>query len=131
LIDLRVHGYFTDDEFYDYVREIDVSALPYRFGTHSGWLEACRDVGTAVVAPSNGCYASQGQIFPFDPDLPGDERWDSFFDAILTAAAARRRGDIEPVGRLRRLRERREISMRHRELYESVIARSRRSAALR
>ena len=35
------------------------SVLPYRFGTHSGWLEACYDLGTAVVAPTCGFYAEQ------------------------------------------------------------------------
>ena len=34
-----------------------VAVLPYRFGTHSGWLELCRDRGTPVVAPSCGHFA--------------------------------------------------------------------------
>ena len=49
LIDLRVHDYFTDDELWDYLSSLDVSVLPYRFGTHSGWLEACYDLGTTVA----------------------------------------------------------------------------------
>jgi hypothetical protein len=28
----------------------------YWFGTHSGWLEACFDLGTAVIAPNCGYY---------------------------------------------------------------------------
>ena len=34
-----------DDELWDYLQSLDVSVLPYRFGTHSGWLEACHDLG--------------------------------------------------------------------------------------
>ena len=33
LIDLHVHDYFTDDELWDYLPCLDVSVLPYRFGT--------------------------------------------------------------------------------------------------
>ena len=33
-----------------------------KFGTHSGLLEACRDLGTAVVAPACGAYGDQGLI---------------------------------------------------------------------
>ena len=59
LVDLRVHDYFTDDELWDYLSSLDVSVLPYRFGTHSGWLEACFDLGTVVLAPDCGYYAEQ------------------------------------------------------------------------
>ncbi len=58
-IDLRQHGYFSDDELVAYLRGLDASVLPYRFGTHSGWLELCRDLGVAVVAPDCGFYAEQ------------------------------------------------------------------------
>ncbi|HEX2575596.1 MAG TPA: hypothetical protein VHK88_04555, partial [Aquihabitans sp.] len=51
-IDLRVHPFFTDDELWDYLEGLDASLLPYRFGTHSGWLEACADLGTTVIAPT-------------------------------------------------------------------------------
>lgn len=56
---VHVHPYFSDDELWDYLQELSVSVLPYRFGTHSGWLEACHDLGTAVIAPSCGFYAEQ------------------------------------------------------------------------
>jgi hypothetical protein len=34
--------------------------LPYRWGTHSGLLEAAHDLGTPVLAPAVGSYAAQG-----------------------------------------------------------------------
>lgn len=59
-LELGVHDFMSDSELWDYLESLDVSVLPYRFGTHSGWLEACRDLGTAVVAPDCGYYADQG-----------------------------------------------------------------------
>jgi glycosyltransferase involved in cell wall biosynthesis len=56
---IRVHPMFSDEELRRYLRSIDVYVLPYRFGTHSGWLEACVDVGTGVLVPDVGCYADQ------------------------------------------------------------------------
>jgi hypothetical protein len=56
---IRVHPMFTDEELWRYLRGIYVYVLPYRFGTHSGWLEACVDVGTGVLVPDVGCYADQ------------------------------------------------------------------------
>ncbi len=56
---LSVHPRFDDDQLTGYLQSLAVSVLPHRFGTHSGWLEACRDVGTRVVAPTCGYYADQ------------------------------------------------------------------------
>ena len=58
-LELRVHERLTDDELTASLQRLHVAVLPHRFGTHSGWLEACRDVGTDVVAPSCGFYAEQ------------------------------------------------------------------------
>jgi hypothetical protein len=65
-VEVRVHPYFTDDELWDYLSSISVSVLPYRFGTHSGWLEACFDLGTAAVVPSCGFYSEQRPCEVFD-----------------------------------------------------------------
>ena len=65
---VAVHPYFTDAELWDYLASLNVSVLPYRFGSHSGWLEACHDLGTEVIAPSCGFYREQRQceVFEFD-----------------------------------------------------------------
>ncbi len=46
--------------------------LPYRWGTHSGWVEACHDVGTPVLAPDLGRWAEQQRVHLFrrGPDGP-------------------------------------------------------------
>jgi hypothetical protein len=87
-LDLALHDYFSDLELYDYLAELDVAILPYRFGTHSGWLEACRDLGTAVVAPSCGCYADQGADFVYRCDEGGLDG-ESLRAAVRDALAAR------------------------------------------
>ena len=58
-LDVRVHPYFTEHELWQYLSSLRASVLPYRFGTHSGWLEACFDLGTEVIAPSCGFYANK------------------------------------------------------------------------
>ncbi|MGN6613238.1 MAG: PaaI family thioesterase, partial [Angustibacter sp.] len=68
LVDLHVHDYFTDEELWAYLQGLDVSVLPYRFGTHSGWLEACHDLGTWVVAPDCGFYAEQRTVLSYAAD---------------------------------------------------------------
>lgn len=62
-VDVRVHPRFTDAALCEYLQEIDVMVLPYRFGTHSGWVEACYDAGVCAVVPDCG-YFSQQQDFP-------------------------------------------------------------------
>ena len=39
--------------------------LPYAFGTHSGWVEACYDLGTAVLAPRTGHWVEQQPCHEF------------------------------------------------------------------
>lgn len=67
-VELRVHDYLSDQELWNYLGSLDVSVLPYRFGTHSGWLEACRDLGTTVVAPTCGYFAEQGPVLGYTHD---------------------------------------------------------------
>ena len=86
VVDLRVTDYFTEAELWRYLASLDVSVLPYRFGTHSGWLEACRDLGTAVLAPDCGYYADQGPVETF---VNNQARFDatSVADAVNRAFA--------------------------------------------
>ena len=73
-VDVRIHPYFSDSDLWGYLSSIDVSVLPYRFGTHSGWLEACYDLGTGVAAPDCGFYAEQRpcSLFSFGEHAPLD-----------------------------------------------------------
>jgi len=117
LVELHEHDYFSDDELWAYLQAIDVSVLPYRFGTHSGWLEACFDLGTAVVAPSCGFYAEQRPCVTYRNDETG-------LDARSLAGAVR--SAYEQAGAPRatldqRLRERRMVAAAHHALYSRVV----------
>ncbi|MEO8851984.1 MAG: hypothetical protein ABI360_09670 [Allobranchiibius sp.] len=57
-----VDGYTGDHELWEFLSGIDALLLPYRWGTHSGWVESCWDVGTTVIAPPVGHYAQQHPV---------------------------------------------------------------------
>lgn len=116
-LDLHVHDFLPDDELWDYLESLDVSVLPYRFGTHSGWLEACRDLGTAVVAPSCGFYADQG---PLETYVHDEDSYDatSLHDALMRAHAA---GPTAPLSVDFRRAQRATIAATHRDIYRKLL----------
>ena len=113
LIELKVHDYFTDREFIEYLGSLDVSVLPYRFGTHSGWLEACHDLGTTVVAPGCGYYAEQRPCLSY---THGDE---SSLAAALESAYEERFSWRATLAD--RVAERRILAQAHEEVYTRVL----------
>jgi hypothetical protein len=114
-IRLHVHDFFSDGQLWTYLRdEIDVSVLPYRFGTHSGWLEACYDLGTMVAAPDCGFYAQQRPCFGYGHN---DE---SGLDAGSLVAAVRAAYEQRPYWQAtiaERRAERCRVAAAHRDLY--------------
>lgn len=116
-LELHVHDYLTDDELWTYLAALDASVLPYRFGTHSGWLEACRDLGTTVIAPTCGYFADQGPVLSYQHD---EGSYDGASLQTAVAAAWERPG----LGAARvdeRRRQRAEIAAAHEELYRSLL----------
>lgn len=115
-IDLHVHDYLSDAELWDYLASLDVCVLPYRFGTHSGWLEACRDIGTSVIAPTCGHYADQGPVHSYVHD-------EESFDAASLAAAVRaahESGSLPGLSVEERRLQRDLVALRHAEIYREV-----------
>ena len=120
-VEVRVHPYFTDDELWDYLSSVSVSVLPYRFGTHSGWLEACFDLGTAVVVPTCGFYSEQRPCEVFDFT---EESFDpcSLQRAVRTAYDRWTAGTEAPRARWSQRRtERARIAQAHRNIYEAAL----------
>jgi beta-1,4-mannosyltransferase len=116
-VELALHPYGTDDEFEDYVRSIDVALLPYRWGTHSGWAEACLDVGTQVLAPETTCIPDQHErIQALDLEAPDLARR---LREVLDRCWAQR--DDGPLTREERTRQRQDIARAHAELYAEVV----------
>ena len=113
-LELKVHDFLDDDALWRYLASLDVSVLPYRFGTHSGWLEACRDLGTAVIAPTCGYYADQGPVHSFVLDEH------SFDPPSLRRAVhdAHDAGRAAPVPVAERRAQRAAIAARHLAIYQ-------------
>lgn len=127
-VDVRLHPEFSDAELWAYLSGLDLAVLPYRFGTHSGWLEACHDLGTAVAAPSCGFYAEQAPCLSFTHD---ENRLDaaSLITAVRTAYASRPCWRATPEDRAV---QRRDVAAAHARIYRSLlVARSRHSEAPR
>ncbi|KOS54810.1 hypothetical protein [Rhodococcus rhodochrous] len=117
-VDVRVHKYFSDDELWEYLSSLSVSVLPYRFGTHSGWLEACHDLGTAVIAPSCGFYHQQRpcQVFTYDEQSFDP---DSLADSVRALYHSGRRPHSDWA---QRMFERRFLSQAHHAIYERALS---------
>ena len=115
-LELRVHDYLSDDDLWDYLAGLDVSVLPYRFGTHSGWLEACRDLGTTVVAPDCGYFADQGPVLGY---AMYEDRFDA--DSLRTALLTARTDPPPPADLDARVRERDEVAAAHVALYRQLL----------
>ncbi|MEW2386855.1 glycosyltransferase family 1 protein [Streptomyces venezuelae] len=115
---LVAHDYFDDGQLWDYLTSLDLSVLPYRFGTHSGWLEACHDLGTAVAAPDCGFYAQQRPCHTYGHTQDDGLDEESLHKAVLAAHEQR----PAPRAAVRhRTRERAAIAAAHRALYTDVL----------
>ncbi|MGW9405758.1 glycosyltransferase [Arthrobacter sp. NPDC055585] len=119
-LELHIHDFLPDEQLWEYLAALDLSVLPYRFGTHSGWLEACRDLGTAVAAPDCGFYADQGPVFSYSHDEAGLDA------ASLKAAvrAARSAGPPKPLAPEDRARQRDAVAAAHAGIYARLLERS-------
>ncbi|WP_111767861.1 glycosyltransferase [Nakamurella deserti] len=113
------HDRYSDEELFAHLEALDLSVLPYRFGTHSGWLEACVDLGTAVLVPDTGHYAGQHghptYRFPGGRGVGGT-------DLVERVTAVQDgRVDARPP-RPDRLDQRRRVAATHRQVYDGVLA---------
>ncbi|MER7982848.1 glycosyltransferase family 1 protein [Streptomyces sp. NPDC095817] len=118
LLTLQVHDYFDDDQLWNYLADLDVSVLPYFFGTHSGWLEACHDLGTTVIAPNCGYYAQQRPCISYAHNQTDGLDEESLQKAILAAYRERPLWQATPHGRAT---EREQIAAAHHSLYAELV----------
>lgn len=113
---LHVHPRLDDAELFAAVAGYDAVVLPYVRGSHSGWLEMCRDLAVTVVAPDCGYYADQA-------DRPGGVVSYATGDGASAAEAALRAlaGGVLPYDGDRRS-EHREIVRAHHRIYTGDTA---------
>ncbi|QKE85738.1 glycosyltransferase family 1 protein [Arthrobacter sp. NEB 688] len=118
---LVVHPPMDDDALWSHLASLDVAVLPYRHGTHSGWLEACHDLGTSVVAPAVGHLADQGPegVYRWRPD-GADEA--SLLDAVRGALALRAES-LPGADADARARQAAEVRAVHAQVYAELLAR--------
>jgi glycosyltransferase involved in cell wall biosynthesis len=116
-LELNIHDFFSDADLWTYLSSLDVSVLPYRFGTHSGWLEACRDLGTTVVAPSCGYYRDQGPVLEYVHTEEGMD--DASLRTAVETAYRLRPVNFATVSERRAQRE--VVAAAHLELYTEVL----------
>ncbi len=119
LLDLVIHERFDDAELAAYLQGLHAYVLPNRFGTHSGWLEACRDMGTRIVAPTCGYYADQwDEVVSYQHD-------ETFgLDTVSLAAAVRQAASADPVPPAdpqMRARQLARVQNQHREVYRRAL----------
>ncbi len=123
-LELQVHDRFSDAELEAYLSRAQVCVLPYRFGTHSGLLELCRDLGTRVVAPSCGHFGGRDgqwdEVVSYRNDEVNGLDEESLADAVARAVTA---SPVQPAPRAARLAERDEVRAQHHRCYAGLVAR--------
>lgn len=93
LDDVTLHARLDDADLYRTLSRHRACVLPYTRGTHSGWLEMCRDLGLNVVAPDCGCYADQadqpGVVFEYATGKPPTKAVEQALSAPTKARPAK------------------------------------------
>ena len=116
-----VHPRMEDAELWRHLAGTDVVVLPYRHGTHSGWLEACHDLGTSVVAPAIGHLRDQRPAATYEW-LPGGVDEDSLVDAVRQALRQRQELGLAGPTPAQRRAEREGVQRAHARLYDELLA---------
>jgi hypothetical protein len=102
------------------VQQLHALVLPQCYGTHSADVEICRDVGTAVVAPSCGWFADQwSEVIGYANDVDAGLDVVSLSGAI---AAALTRPVPRPADRAWREEQRAAVQRVHAAVYAQVAA---------
>jgi hypothetical protein len=103
-----------------YLQEVHVSVLPDLGGSHSSWVELCRDAGTRVVVPSGGHHAEQWSdvvVYGSDPRTGLDATsLSSAVVAALTRPAPPRADEVW------RAEQRDAVRRVHAQVYQQVAA---------
>ena len=124
------HERLSDSELAIALSRLDAYVLPYRYGSHSGWLELCWDLGLPVAAPTVGFYAEQHTDGSSAAYVPGDATTlTEALATLLTAPTATRPGTQERAWVIAARREVRghgdaAIVASHVALYRSLMERA-------
>lgn len=117
-VEVVVGPRLDDEQLWSALQGLDVSVLPYAWATHSGWIEACRDLGTWVLAPRVGHLEEQGAGMVRTWGAPDAAPAPSRLADILVRCAA---GPPARPGRAARSAQRLELARRHAQVYAGVL----------
>ena len=116
-------GWLDDPALWRYLADVDLVVLPYRLGTHSGWAEACLDLGTPVAAPAHMPIVDQHpapRILPLTIDASGRPDPDALAGIIDRLRHGTRPAPVSPRWRdVQRL----DIARAHETVYRRAIER--------
>jgi hypothetical protein len=103
------HERLDDDGLAIALSRLDVCVLPYRHGTHSGWLELCWDLAVPVAVPDGvGQYAEQHADDTVVAYRPGDAAaLERALDDLVQAEGATRPGSSDRLTAVAERRSRR------------------------
>ena len=119
LLRVDLHERRTDDELWAHLRSLDLVVLPYAFGTHSGWVEACHDLGTTVLAPRTGHWVEQQPMLTFGWPAGEDPDAEQVMTAVQLAFRDRPHWAADSAGRAE---QQAALSERHEHLYAALLA---------
>ena len=117
-VEVLVGPRLDDEELWTALQALDVSVLPYAWATHSGWVEACRDLGTWVLAPQVGHLEEQGADMLRTWGPPDRAPSASRLVDLLARCAS---GPPARPGRAARSAQRSELARRHAQVYAGVL----------
>ena len=117
IIDLRSHTPMPDDVLHRAIAQCGTVLLPYTRGSHSGWLEMCRDLGVSVAVPDCGFYADQAD----DARAVATYSTGDPVDAARALIHLHEQGPLPYTGD--RVEQLEQIRRAHREVYREVVGR--------
>lgn len=112
--------HLTDAEIEGWLGALDLFVLPYRHGTHSGWVELCFDLGVPVAGTDVGHIAAQHPSDYSTIDLDDPQ---TLASAVQESGGHReQRAGIVAQRRRDRLAERASVRRAHADLYALALA---------
>jgi beta-1,4-mannosyltransferase len=118
---VAVHDRRSDAQLWEHLRGLDLAVLPYAFGTHSGWVEACHDLGTTVLAPRTGRWVEQQPMLTFGWRAGEDPDEGQIFSAVQLAFRDRPHWRADAAGRAE---QQAALSERHEQVYAALLGRA-------
>ncbi|MCW2534808.1 MAG: uncharacterized protein JWQ26_507 [Modestobacter sp.] len=119
-VELHRSAPISPAEWVRHLQELHVSVLPDLAGSHSSWIELCRDAGTRVVVPSGGHHAGQwSDVVVYGSDAATGLDPTSLSSAVVAALTRPAPARVDAAWRAE---QREAVRAVHAQVYEQVAA---------